>query len=72
MAKVVYLEQNQSPPERGDRIEIKPSADKFDTTRWAGNQIAYDNGRWPLEQALQLAQRDADAFGIPTIYVRHA
>ncbi len=26
--------------------------------------------RWPLEQALKLAQRDAETFSIPTIYVQ--
>ncbi len=71
MAKVITLKPGETAPEGGDRILISRSlSGNFDTVRWSSTQIAYHHGNWPLEQALKLAQRDAETFSIPTIYVQ--
>jgi hypothetical protein len=71
MAIVIKLKLEEAAPQFGDSILITVNASgKFDTVIRHGTQIAYDNGRWPLEQALQLAQKDAAFRGIATIYLR--
>ena len=74
MARVVNLNPREMAPNSGDRILISrnPSSGKFDTIRWCGTEVAYDPDRGPLEQALQLAQKDAETFNIRTIYVQEA
>jgi len=74
MAEVIFLKPGEALPEDvPDHIEILFNAETryYDTVRLkqTPREIAYDHGRAPFEQALELAQQDAEAFGIEKIYV---
>jgi hypothetical protein len=75
MAEIIYLEADQSPPEQGVWLLLKQGPDglyaahsQFVTGEVNRRHIHTD--RWPLVQAIEKAQADAVAHGIPTIYVR--
>ena len=72
MAEVVVLRFGQSPPEAGDRIVIVRDAETCMMTAWHGDSIVPHRERWPLDQMLEYARKEAEAFGIATIYVREA
>ena len=81
MADVVFLNDGQGPPDdTTDHILIIRHATTglYDTARHDRSKsyhrlkrrgIAYDHASAKFEQALQLAQQDAESFGIEKIYV---
>ncbi len=71
MANVVHVERPEAITTQSDRIVIafNRSTTHLDATICRGNQIAYDHDRWPLQQAIDLAQEDAALSNIATIYV---
>jgi hypothetical protein len=72
MADLIYIDLGQTVPDEGDRVVVKfvkkGSSNQYDATIWTGGSILYDPGRWPWEQALEHARKNAQHYGIKTIY----
>lgn len=78
MAEVVYLSDDQSPPSDGGWLLLTKGEDGLFGSRSQhriGEVMRHDHhsDRWPLNEAIARAQKDAVAFpDIATIYVKGA
>ncbi len=72
MVEVKFLRPWQSAPESGDRIVIVRDAKTCMMTTWRGDSVVPHRECWPLDQMLDHARKEAEAFGIAMIYVREA